>query len=476
MTFNWVKIILAALWVRFILDGTYSIDEFAMPNYIAVETLNPTSGFYYLLLPLWYLGMFFGQFGQVISDFIPEGLSTVAEEERSIFPYLPFFLSCAVLAIGINQKYNTKLKHDRKISFDPMSGGKSIFFEEILNKFQIKNRERALFWIEFGLLLFIAATFYIYRSSTPELVNYAAFFAAGAVGLLIDYQIDILKTRKEIEYRMANEYRAINIQKAYEEYRSSGGFVDRMATVSYAGYAQPPYYQSFASLTGKSGPSLFNSTNATVEKIGIALREYGKFTPLLLIPLFLWIVIMPSKAITEVGVVSTENLTLRKKPKRASGSVMTLSEGSVLQITRCGIIDGDGREWCHIVAGEVEGYAVKKGSSGAQYMWTEPIDYHLIDIGILPISDYVKTLTGSTLNLRSEPSLAGNIIDAIPDGAEVRVLNQVGSPLFLEVDSEQIFGVWLEIDFLGQKGYCFSWYLENCRIPSTFFGLSNNEK
>ena len=466
MTFTWANIIFASLWVRFLLDGTYSLSDFSPPEAFTIEFLNKENGFYYLGLPFWYIGMFFAQFGKVIMDFIPDGVWTVFTSGAPWESYIPFYLSVLILILGVAQKYNTKRKHDKRLSFDPMSNGKSLYFGGLVDRLKFKNKEQGLFWIEFGLLLALAFILYYYGS---DFINYAGFFGIGALSLLIEDQILVFQKRKEIEYRLANEYRATDTQELYEEYQQTL-YSQRMATVSFAGssHAEKPKLE-FLPPKGKVS-SFFNRPNLDWKATTRVGARYLKYAPvLLIIPLAIWLFTSIPKEIEYVGIVTTERLTLRKKPRIDSRSLGEFTSETVFQITHCEIIDKDGREWCHIVIGSESGYAVKLGRSGTQYMWTEPINYHLIDIGALPFEDNVSTLNGGPLNLRSEPSLVGRVTDSMPDGAPIKILDQESYPTFLNVGDEQVFGVWLKVEYQGQVGYCFSWYLDLARIPSILF-------
>lgn len=456
LTFSWINIVFAALWVRFVLDGTYSITEFAPPDIILIDSLNKSSALYYLALPFWYIGMFFAQFARVITEFIPK--------EKGLGEVLPFLLSCGVLLLGIAQKYNTKLKHDRRQAFDPLSFGKSNYFEFILNELNPKNRERTLFWIEFGVLITISYGCYLWSLSEARLINYCGFFAAGALGLLLEDQYKLFQKRREIEYRLANEYRAVDLQSTYEEYTQVGG-AQGMATVSYAG--RIGLYQPTSVMPSPSWQtgSPYGGRGRSSNNVNTFVRKYAWYLVFLLIPLAIWMFWDRAVTIDHVGIVKTELLTLRKKPKRDAATITTLPSGTVLQIAKTNIEDRDGRKWCKIKYNDGFGYAVEQGAEGKQYLWTSLLDQQSLSDHEFPFEDRVMTDHGSPLNLREEPSLDAEVVTSMPNSSELVVLSVAGDPIFLEVGSQLLFGNWCRVEFDGQEGYCFSWFLERSRIP-----------
>ncbi|MEO0687758.1 MAG: SH3 domain-containing protein, partial [Cyanobacteria bacterium J06649_11] len=121
--------------------------------------------------------------------------------------------------------------------------------------------------------------------------------------------------------------------------------------------------------------------------------------------------------------------------------------------------------WCKIEYNGRVGYVAKAGASGRQYMWTLPLVMHDLSFYDFPYSDQVLT-DGGYLNLRLEPKINAPILNRITKGETVSVLDVASSPTFMTINEKLIFGCWVLVEYQSQQGYCFSWYLEDTRIPS----------
>lgn len=465
MTFSWVSILFAALWVRYILDGTYQLDELTPPDTYWYEWFNKGNGFqYYFAAAFWYVGIFFQQFLGIITDFIPADLWNPSRIELS--EILPFFISLGILIFGAIHKWRIKRLHDQRIVFDPMSKGKSLLFEGLINQINPKNRERVMAFLEIGALLALALFMYILSAQNAGWIDYAGLFFAGAVGIGIEEWRAELQQRREIEIRFANEFKAIKLQTTYQEYQKDVQVLP--ATVSFIGY----------SLQGidVTSDGVTNTVSAFYQKSGSPFMPFMKFrlSPKYLTAGILLIVIIiaifsfvESRMIEEVGIVRTENLTFRKKPKLNAASIGTIKQGTVVKVIKSDISDNFNRQWCKILYNGKKGYAVTRGVNGTSYLWTDYISLYSLIFFELPFEDIIQTDNGSNLNLRSSPALDASILTKIPDGVAIMVLEQASDPQFLEVEGQLIFGSWVLASYEGYEGYCFSWYLNSCRIPKT---------
>lgn len=457
MTFSWVSILFAALWVRYILDGTYQLDELAPPDTYWYEWFNKGNGFqYYFAAAFWYVGIFFQQFWGIITDFIPADLWNPSRIELS--EILPFFISLGVLIFGAIHKWRIKQLHDQRIVFDPMSKGKSLLFEGLINQINPKNRERVMAFLEIGALLALALFMYILSAQNAGWIDYAGLFFAGAVGIGIEEWRAELQQRREIEIRFANEFKAIKLQTTYQEYQKDVQLLP--ATVSFIGYplsaseqvpniAPTVYYQS-----ENDGPNRFT-------RLSPKYLFAGAFLIVIVLAASRF---MSNEKIEMVGIVQTENLTVRAKPRLTATSIGTISQGAVVQAYET-FFDNTGRQWCKLLHKGKKAYAVAQGTSGTSYIWTDDISSYSLTFLEVPFEDIIQTNSGSNLNLRSSPALDAPVLTKIPDGTKITVLEEVSEPQFLEMDGQLIFGSWVLASYLGYEGYCFSWYLEGCRIP-----------
>jgi len=460
MTFSWVSILFAALWVRYILDGTYQLDELAAPeNYLPGLDREGNEAAYYFAVFLWYFVAFFKQFGNIITDFIPADLWNLSGVELS--EILPFFISLGVLIFGVIHKWRIKRLHDRKIIFDPMSKGKSLVFEGLLDQINPKNRERMMALLEIGALLALALVMYILSAQSAGWIDYAGFFLAGAIGIGIEEWRSELQQRREIEIRFANEFKAVQLQATYQEYQKDVQVLP--ATVSFIGYPFEAATSIVPRVYDKSAQSP-SSTNLSPKYLiaGVSL----------IVLILAAARLLRSEKIEQVGIVQTENLTVRAKPRRSATAIGTISQGTVIKAYDT-FFDNSGRQWCKLLYKGEKAYAVTQGTSGTSYLWTDFISSYALIFFETPFEDVTQTGKGSNLNLRYSPALDAPVLTKIPDGATITVLEEASEPQFLEMDGQLIFGSWVLASYAGYEGYCFSWYLESCRIPDTrdFFEL-----
>ncbi|WP_367389083.1 SH3 domain-containing protein [Lewinella sp. LCG006] len=464
MTFSLVGLLFAALWIRFILDGTYQMHELTPPETFWYEYFNKGNGIrYYFALAVWYVGVFFIQFGGVIVNFIPPSIADGVDSISEVFSNFPFFLSSGVIILGFWRYWQIRRMHAKRQIFDPMSRGESVVFEPLLILIQPRNRNLTLMFIEVTLLLFLAIIFYIWSFNNPEWLNYAVLTVLGAIGLAIEEWISQHQLEKELEFRFANELKAVDLQNAYQQYKRE--ILDTSATVS------------FVAFTTLSVPSsrLSRAYSKTYD-----FQLWRKYLPvsrnkkwIFGAGAFLFILTLTSifaftsnDEIEEVGIIKTLNLTVRQKPSLSAKSIGTIPQGVVVKIYDCYSSDSDNRYWCKISYNDKVGYVTQMGSSGNYYMWTLPISLYEFSFNNLPYEDKVITKEGGHLNLRSSPALNAPIIQKIANDETVTVIDMASAPEFMTVGDELIFGSWCLIEYQGQQGYCFSWYLNEVRIPN----------
>ena len=467
MTFSLAGLLFAALWVRFILDGTYQMHELSPPETFWYEQFNKGSGVKYVFaVTLWYIGMFFVQFIGVIARFIPTGIADGIDSSLDAYIYFPFFLSLTVLGIGIWRYVQIKRMHAKREIFDPMSRGDSLLFEPLLNLIKPRNRPLTLMYLEVAFLLLLATIFHRWSFINPEWLDYAVFVALGAVGLAVEEWIAQQQLQRELEIRFANEFKANNLQEIYRQYKREA--VDQTATVSFVGFT---HYS--ASHQTPLQPRPLQSEKWRQWRIyleGLHLKKLAVAGVILIGALIIVnALISPQRPITEVvemvGIIQAESLTLREEPRRSAESFAILEKGQVVQIIACGIFERNTqREWCKILHNGQPGYSARIGNDETQYLWTETLASYDLTFFDTPFVDRVATEQGSTLNLRQTPHLNAEILARMPNEAEVTVLGREGAPRFLEVGDELIFGSWCRIRFQDIEGYCFSWYLTSCRI------------
>lgn len=250
MTFSWVKILFAALWVRFILDGLYDMDGLTPPETFMYSWFNKGQGMqYFLALFGWYIGIFFHQLGSVIINFVPYAAWMSSPDgdfvNKETFAFL---VSISVLAIGINHKIAIGRLHDKHIFFNPMDKGSSWIFNGLIKFINPPNPEQALLFLEIGLLLVFSYASWLFENAGVLPLHFSRLFLLGAIGLWVEYLIERYQKRRELEIRFANEFKAIELQSLYQEYRKE--ISDDVATVSY------PYAASTHSPKPSSKPTL----------------------------------------------------------------------------------------------------------------------------------------------------------------------------------------------------------------------------
>ena len=63
-------------------------------------------------------------------------------------------------------------------------------------------------------------------------------------------------------------------------------------------------------------------------------------------------------------------------------------------------------------------------------------------------------VNASILNLRDRPDLSGKVVEKLPRGAALTLVEIVNEGQFVEVDS--VFGAWLKVQYKNKNGYVFS--------------------
>jgi uncharacterized protein YraI len=463
MTFSWSMIFFAALWIRFILDGTYQLDQLAPPETFVYDWFNKGKGMqYYLGVAFWGIGIFFEQFGKIITNFFPKEFYDFSFSGTDLMAVLPFLISSGVLVLGAIRKWNIIKLHYRKKIFDPMSSGESLFFENLLDRINPKDRDRTMAWLEIGTLFLAAFGTYLLSWINPEWLDYTGLLAAGAVGIGIEMWRDEQQKARDIEIRLANEFRALNLQETYKQYKNED--VITPATVSFV--ASP--LQSVSTSNKASFTKAHQTFGFSLDVPSKWPRQSLKY---MLIGVLVIAMVLSALSLTrndeiqEVGFVEAENLTFRKRPRLGAKPIGTIKQGTVLKLIDCGIFDAADRQWCKISYEGKKGYAVTQGARGTEYLFTLPLFFYSMAFDEVPFEDVVQTESGDNINLRALPSLNSSVITKIPNGASLTVLEAVEEPEFIDLYGKLIFGSWCLVQFEGQEGYCFSWYFESCRFP-----------
>ncbi|MEM6628848.1 MAG: hypothetical protein AAF694_04215 [Bacteroidota bacterium] len=246
MTFGWETILFAALWFRFILDGYLDPSEFAPPDTMFIY-FNEQSDYYWIVYPIWVWVMLFIQFGYTIINFIPPELymDTPPSFFREPNP-VALQLSFLIILIGWWHKYRVAKLHKKKVPFNPLHQGNNLVLEAIkwflglfgpkvydqfLHSLNIKDLDWFSRKWEAAFLLLLSYTFYEHRYDFPDLSNFSWFFGIGAVALLIEGRILIMRKRREIEAQLATVFQAQRVQTAYQEYIEEK--VQEVAAVTY---------------------------------------------------------------------------------------------------------------------------------------------------------------------------------------------------------------------------------------------------
>ena len=460
MTFSWATIFFAAIWVQYCLSGTYSLNEFIPPDEVIWNWFTKENGWYYLALPFWYIAMIFAQFWGVVANFFPGSLGNfgLSNDWGANIPYL---ISLLVIISGIYKKYTIWLKHRRKIIFDPLSGGESLLFEPLLKSVAPRKQDKLRFYYEIGFLIALGFLATLLSLNDPIFLNYSGFFLIGALSMLIEEAIAEQQRLREIEYRFANEFKAKNLQSAYQAYQQEQRSL--FATVSFAaGQLQPVYPNTFYSPSQEYTlwDDIQQSYRRFILKAPLAMRWVLPAVGLVIITVYLALWLNKEPAIGQAKVSQT-TMKLRDQPSLyALTDGTTVPQGATVEVLEQGYFDNENREWWRIRYKGHVGYCSYRSTSGVTYL--QMIDDPDQGIEILDEFPYVAEVITENfgyLNLRFIPSQNGAVVDSIPHGSLVTVLSCGLGTQTLESTGKSIQGKWCKVQFEENTGYCFSYYI-----------------
>ena len=128
---------------------------------------------------------------------------------------------------------------------------------------------------------------------------------------------------------------------------------------------------------------------------------------------------------TNLGIASvSDHLNIRQAPNTDAKLLGKMTDGDACEILE---VTEDG--WAHIVSGEIEGYC------SMDYLLTGPSAIVRARDVITPIA----TITSESVRVREEPNTDCTVITLMPEGEELKVLEELDGWVKIDLDDEEAY-------------------------------------